>query len=74
MATESSFPALSANLDLRGELFQANKESWGPVLERFEKALKQVSAEGNEVSLRRHQTRGQLLRKWIGMSGGWGCI
>lgn len=65
MATETSFPVASANLDLRGELFQANKESWKPVLERFEDALKQVSAEGNEISLRRHQTRGQLLRKSI---------
>lgn len=64
MATESSFPVVRANLDLRGELFQANKESWAPVLEKFEHALKQVSAEGNDVSLRRHQSRGQLLRKW----------
>jgi hypothetical protein len=63
MATESSYPTLSAKLDLRGEQFRANKESWIPVLEKFEDALKQVSAEGNDVSLRRHQTRGQLLRK-----------
>jgi hypothetical protein len=62
MATESSYPTLSAKLDLRGEQFRANKESWLPVLEKFEEALKQVSAEGNDVSLRRHQTRGQLLR------------
>ncbi|KAJ5440041.1 ClpP/crotonase [Penicillium daleae] len=61
MATESSYPTLSAKLDLRGEQFRANKESWLPVLEKFEEALKQVSAEGNDVSLRRHQTRGQLL-------------
>ncbi|KAJ5683495.1 hypothetical protein N7462_006660 [Penicillium macrosclerotiorum] len=61
MATQSSYPALSVNLDLRGELFQANKNSWAPVLERFEKALKQVSAEGNDISLKRHQNRGQLL-------------
>ncbi|KAJ5390800.1 ClpP/crotonase [Penicillium cataractarum] len=61
MATESSYPTLSAKLDLRGEQFRANKDSWVPVLEKFENALKQVSAEGNDVSLRRHQTRGQLL-------------
>lgn len=65
MAIESSYPALSANLDLRGEQFQANKESWTPVLDTFEKALKQVSAEGNDVSLQRHQTRGQLLREFL---------
>jgi hypothetical protein len=64
MATESSYPTLSAKLDLRGDQFRANKESWVPVLEKFEDALKQVSAEGNDVSLRRHQTRGQLLRKF----------
>lgn len=63
MATESSYPTLTAKLDLRGEQFRANKENWIPVLEKFEEALKQVSAEGNDVSLRRHQTRGQLLRK-----------
>ncbi|KAJ6104850.1 hypothetical protein N7523_011170 [Penicillium sp. IBT 18751x] len=61
MATDSSFPVLSANLDLWGEMFQANKKSWEPVLERFEDRLRQVSAEGNEVSLKRHQSRGQLL-------------
>jgi hypothetical protein len=65
MATESSFPVLTANLDLRGELFQANKKSWEPVMERFENALQQVSAEGDGVSLERHQSRGQLLRKCI---------
>lgn len=63
MATESSFPVHSANLDLRGESFQANRKSWEPVLERFEDSLKEVSVEGNEASMRRHQSRGQLLRK-----------
>lgn len=63
MVTESSFPVHFANLDLRGELFQANKKSWEPVLEIFEDALKHVSSEGNDVSLKRHQGRGQLLRK-----------
>jgi aspartate aminotransferase-like enzyme len=71
MPTDSSFPVLTANLDLRGELFQANKNSWVPVLKRFEEALKQVSAEGNEVSLKRHQTRGQLLRKYIDVCPLW---
>lgn len=63
MATESSFPIVSSNVNLRGPQFQANKESWTPVLDRFEEVLKQVSAEGNDISLRRHQGRGQLLRK-----------
>lgn len=63
MMTDSLFPVVSSSLDLKGQLFQANKKSWEPVLERFENSLKQVSAEGNEVSLKRHQGRGQLLRK-----------
>lgn len=62
MATSSAFPVSTANLDLRGEQFQANKKNWIPVIEKFEKALKEVSAEGNDVSLKRHQSRGQLLR------------
>jgi hypothetical protein len=69
MATESSYPVLTANLDLRGELFQTNKKSWGPVLERFGDALKQVSSEGNDTSLKRHLGRGQLLRTYICASG-----
>ena len=69
MAAESFYPTLSAKLDLRGEQFRANKESWVPVLEEFENALKQVSAEGTDVSLRRHQARGQLLRTFT-LGGG----
>lgn len=64
MAAESSFPVANTNIDLRGPQFRENKESWIPVLDRFEEALKQVSAEGNDISLRRHQGRGQLLRKF----------
>lgn len=63
MATESSFPVFNTKIDLRGEQFQANKDSWTPVLDQFEDALKQVSIEGNDLSLKRHQSRGQLLRK-----------
>lgn len=62
MATESSYPIISANLDLRGDQFQANKAGWVPIINKFEDALKQVAVEGNEVSVLRHQRRGQLLR------------
>lgn len=64
MATESWFPVANTNINLRGQQFQANKESWTPVLDRFEENLKQVVAEGNDVSLRRHMSRGQLLREF----------
>lgn len=64
MATESWFPVVNTNINIRGQQFQANKESWKPVLDRFEENLKQVVAEGNDVSLRRHMSRGQLLREF----------
>ena len=58
----SSFPVMRSNLDLRDPEFKSNQANWQPVLDTFEDALKQVSQEGNDVSLRRHQSRGQLLR------------
>ncbi|GES66754.1 carboxyl transferase domain-domain-containing protein [Aspergillus terreus] len=63
MATVSSYPSLRSQLDLRGPQFQQNKDSWVPVLDKFEDRLKQVCAEGNQVSLERHQSRGQLLAR-----------
>ena len=62
MATESTYPVISSRLDLRAKHLQQNKADWGDILIRFEEALKRVAAEGNEVSLNRHQSRGQLLR------------
>ncbi|KAL2004687.1 hypothetical protein VTN00DRAFT_3215 [Thermoascus crustaceus] len=61
--TAQSFPVVQSRLDLRGAIFQANRESWKPVLDRFEAALKDVSSEGTEASLSRHQERGQLLAR-----------
>lgn len=55
------FPVEHSNLDLRQPSYVANRENWALVLERFEKSLKDVSAEGTESSLSRHQVRGQLL-------------
>lgn len=62
MTTESVFPVVRARLDLRAKHLQQNRADWDNILNRFEEALKRVSAEGNEVSLKRHQSRGQLLR------------
>lgn len=62
MTTESSYPVIGAKLDLRGEQFKANKTGWDSVMVKFENALREVAVEGNEVSLLRHQRRGQLLR------------
>jgi acetyl-CoA carboxylase carboxyltransferase component len=63
MASGSTlFPVQTSRVDLAGKLFRQNEEDWKPVLERFEQHLKQISSEGDEVSLKRHQSRGQLLR------------
>ncbi|KAL4916368.1 carboxyl transferase domain-containing protein [Aspergillus aurantiobrunneus] len=61
MATESVYPVLRSRLDLRAKHLQQNKADWEDILTGFEEVLKQVSAEGNKVSLNRHQSRGQLL-------------
>ncbi|KAL4890267.1 carboxyl transferase domain-containing protein [Aspergillus ambiguus] len=63
MTSTSSYPALSSHLDLRGEHFKKNRDSWAPVLEKFETNLRQAAAEGNKVSTDRHQSRGQLLAR-----------
>jgi acetyl-CoA carboxylase carboxyltransferase component len=63
MASGSTlFPVQISRLDLAGKLFRQNEEDWKPVLERFERNLQQIASEGDEVSLTRHQSRGQLLR------------
>ncbi|KAL3479635.1 carboxyl transferase domain-containing protein [Aspergillus californicus] len=61
MSTESIYPHIPSTLDLRAPQYQANREQWKSVMDQFEDALKQVSAEGNAHSLERHQARGQLL-------------
>ncbi|KAL4985894.1 ClpP/crotonase-like domain-containing protein [Aspergillus falconensis] len=55
--TSGCFPAIATESVFPGP----NKADWEDILARFEEALKRVSAEGNEVSLNRHQSRGQLL-------------
>ncbi|KAL4738929.1 ClpP/crotonase [Aspergillus similis] len=60
MATQS-FPPLRSKIDLTNPQYRSNRETWNTVLEKFEEALEQISAEGNDVSLARHQARGQLL-------------
>ncbi|KAJ0423047.1 carboxyl transferase [Aspergillus carlsbadensis] len=55
------FPVQTSRLDLGGKLFRQNEEDWKSVLERFEQNLQQIASEGDEVSLKRHQLRGQLL-------------
>ena len=56
-----SLPVVNAVRDLSSEQSRSNRESWRPILERFEAALKDVSAQGDEKSLSRQQGRGQLL-------------
>jgi hypothetical protein len=61
MANPSAFPCITSSLDLRAKQYQANREAWAPVLERFEDALRATTVEGNPKSLSNHQARGQLL-------------
>jgi hypothetical protein len=61
MASTTPLPVVTAKLDLKQPLFNENRKSWEPVLERFQKALQDVTSEGDERSQRIHNERGQLL-------------
>ncbi|KAI1872768.1 uncharacterized protein JN550_003642 [Neoarthrinium moseri] len=61
MAPLHQYPVGQSALDLRSDRLRQNREKWVPVLQKFEKALNDVSSEGTEASLSRHQSRGQLL-------------
>ena len=65
MSTAYQYPLEVSNLNLKEEQYQKNQKNWTPVLDRFLGALQDVSSEGTEASLSRHQGRGQLLRKSI---------
>ena len=61
MATRASFPVMQSMFDLGSSQSQSNRESWKPILDKFEASLKSVSAEGDGRSMARQQERGQLL-------------
>ena len=61
MTTASTYPVVTAKLDLRQGIFKENLGSWTTVLEKFHEALKYASGEGNDRSQRLHHERGQLL-------------
>ncbi|OAL44236.1 propionyl-CoA carboxylase beta chain [Pyrenochaeta sp. DS3sAY3a] len=61
MEPTSGFPIITSPINLRGATETANRDLWWPVLERFEKALGDVTAEGTAHACQRHQSRGQLL-------------
>ncbi|KAK0389170.1 hypothetical protein NLU13_2745 [Sarocladium strictum] len=63
MSAHLSFAAQASTANLKDPASQANQDSWGQILERLEENLQAVSAEGTEVSLKRHQERGQLLAR-----------
>ncbi|CAG9947748.1 unnamed protein product [Clonostachys rosea f. rosea IK726] len=63
MASTTPLPVVTAKLDLKQPLFNENRKSWEPVLERFQKALQDVTSEGDERSQRIHNERGQLLAR-----------
>ena len=62
MATSTApFPSVETNCNLKQPIFEENRASWQKALGRFEEALAQVSAEGDESSCQRHVDRAQLL-------------
>ncbi|KAJ3532046.1 hypothetical protein NM208_g8611 [Fusarium decemcellulare] len=61
MSTTHLYPVERSKVTIGDQTHKDNQLSWGPILERFEKSLQEVSSEGTTSSLERHQTRGQLL-------------
>lgn len=62
MAAAHTFPSFRSKINVGDALHVQNRQNWEPVLEKYEQALQDVSSEGSESSLKRHQDRGQLLR------------
>jgi hypothetical protein len=63
MVVPNAFPVVESSASLRGPQFQANRKSWDPLIDRFQKMCKAAMAEGEERHTHRHQDRGQLLGK-----------
>lgn len=63
MSRSHALPVVEASINLRQDAFKANKEAWKPVMSEFEKNLKTTVAEGSAQSMKRHQSRGQLLAR-----------
>ncbi|KAM5341585.1 hypothetical protein ACJ41O_014616 [Fusarium nematophilum] len=61
MSTTHSYPVERSNVNIRDQTHKDNLANWEPILEKYGKALQDVSSEGTLASLERHQTRGQLL-------------
>ena len=64
MASTCNYAREQSKLDLRQEQYMNNEVLWRPVLNRFNKALRDVCTEGSALAVERHQMRGQLLRKF----------
>ncbi|KAL2434164.1 putative biotin-dependent acyl-coenzyme A carboxylase beta2 subunit [Exophiala dermatitidis] len=63
MTTMDAFPAIESKPNSLDAQSKANREAWAPVLEQYEKNLQATTSEGTEISLKRHQARGQLLAR-----------
>ncbi|KAG9770212.1 carboxyl transferase, partial [Aureobasidium melanogenum] len=61
MTTIDAFPAIESKPNSLDAQSKANRDAWAPVLEQYEKNLQATTSEGTEISLKRHQARGQLL-------------
>ncbi|KAH8691355.1 carboxyl transferase [Talaromyces proteolyticus] len=63
MAQTNAFPVIDSKVNLRSPQFEANVESWKPIIQKFEDALRTTAGEGTQKSLSRHQSRGQVLAR-----------
>ncbi|KAL2434140.1 putative biotin-dependent acyl-coenzyme A carboxylase beta2 subunit [Exophiala dermatitidis] len=63
MTTIDAFPAIESKPNSLDAQSKANRDAWAPVLEQYEKNLQATTSEGTEISLKRHQARGQLLAR-----------
>lgn len=57
----NAFPVVNSAVNTRLPQCQANLEAWRPMLEKFQDALKTSAVEGNQKSLSKHISRGQVL-------------
>ncbi|EXJ77043.1 hypothetical protein A1O3_10201 [Capronia epimyces CBS 606.96] len=63
MASIDALPAIESKSITTDAQSKSNREAWAPVLDKYEGFLKDTTSEGTDISLRRHQARGQLLAR-----------
>ena len=57
------FPNIESGIDLRGDQYSANRETWKSVLTNYQSNATWCASQGSAESQERHQSRGQLLAR-----------